>query len=112
MNQNKFDAIVIGSGISGGWATKELCDMIKSNWKWILILCITASMTAQNPHDFDKEIEKFNEISITEGTELTVFTGSSSIRLWENLKEDCNHTQLVNTGLLWLLYIPPPSPPP
>ena len=25
-NQNSFDAIVIGSGISGGWAAKELCD--------------------------------------------------------------------------------------
>lgn len=25
-NQNTFDAIVIGSGISGGWAAKELCD--------------------------------------------------------------------------------------
>jgi len=24
--QNTFDAIVIGSGISGGWAAKELCD--------------------------------------------------------------------------------------
>ena len=23
---NSFDAIVIGSGISGGWAAKELCD--------------------------------------------------------------------------------------
>ncbi len=23
---NNFDAIVIGSGISGGWAAKELCD--------------------------------------------------------------------------------------
>ena len=23
--QNTFDAIVIGSGISGGWAAKELC---------------------------------------------------------------------------------------
>ena len=23
---NKYDAIVIGSGISGGWAAKELCD--------------------------------------------------------------------------------------
>jgi len=23
---NTFDAIVIGSGISGGWAAKELCD--------------------------------------------------------------------------------------
>ncbi len=25
--ENTFDAIVIGSGISGGWAAKELCDM-------------------------------------------------------------------------------------
>ncbi|PWU00429.1 MAG: GMC family oxidoreductase [Bacteroidetes bacterium] len=25
--QNTFDAIVIGSGISGGWAAKELCDL-------------------------------------------------------------------------------------
>ena len=25
-SQNTFDAIVIGSGISGGWAAKELCD--------------------------------------------------------------------------------------
>ena len=23
---NNFDAIVIGSGISGGWAAKELCE--------------------------------------------------------------------------------------
>ena len=26
VEQNSFDAIVIGSGISGGWAAKELCD--------------------------------------------------------------------------------------
>jgi choline dehydrogenase-like flavoprotein len=26
VKQNSFDAIVIGSGISGGWAAKELCD--------------------------------------------------------------------------------------
>lgn len=26
IEKNTFDAIVIGSGISGGWATKELCD--------------------------------------------------------------------------------------
>src|SRR5690606_22355087 len=25
-SQNTFDAIVVGSGISGGWAAKELCD--------------------------------------------------------------------------------------
>ena len=26
VDQNTYDAIVIGSGISGGWAAKELCD--------------------------------------------------------------------------------------
>src|SRR5258708_14725858 len=26
VKQNKYDAIVIGSGISGGWATKELTE--------------------------------------------------------------------------------------
>ena len=25
-NQNQYDAIVVGSGISGGWAAKELCE--------------------------------------------------------------------------------------
>ncbi|MEQ8576015.1 MAG: NAD(P)-binding protein, partial [Fulvivirga sp.] len=24
--ENQFDAIVVGSGISGGWAAKELCE--------------------------------------------------------------------------------------
>jgi choline dehydrogenase-like flavoprotein len=24
--QNSYDAIVVGSGISGGWAAKELCE--------------------------------------------------------------------------------------
>ncbi|HRG80394.1 MAG TPA: FAD-binding protein, partial [Cyclobacteriaceae bacterium] len=24
--ENTFDAIVVGSGISGGWAAKELCE--------------------------------------------------------------------------------------
>src|SRR3954462_13700358 len=26
VQQNTYDAIVVGSGISGGWAAKELCD--------------------------------------------------------------------------------------
>jgi len=26
MDGNVFDAIVVGSGISGGWAAKELCE--------------------------------------------------------------------------------------
>ena len=26
LKQHQFDAIVVGSGISGGWAAKELCE--------------------------------------------------------------------------------------
>ena len=26
VSENTYDAIVIGSGISGGWAAKELCE--------------------------------------------------------------------------------------
>ena len=26
VSQNTYDAIVVGSGISGGWAAKELCE--------------------------------------------------------------------------------------
>ncbi len=26
LKQRQFDAIVVGSGISGGWAAKELCE--------------------------------------------------------------------------------------
>src|SRR5277367_3295693 len=26
LQQHQFDAIVVGSGISGGWAAKELCE--------------------------------------------------------------------------------------
>ncbi|HEX4851183.1 MAG TPA: FAD-dependent oxidoreductase, partial [Puia sp.] len=25
-NQTEFDAIIVGSGITGGWAAKELCE--------------------------------------------------------------------------------------
>ncbi|MEI8060386.1 MAG: NAD(P)-binding protein, partial [Ferruginibacter sp.] len=25
-SQNTYDAIIVGSGISGGWAAKELCE--------------------------------------------------------------------------------------
>lgn len=32
--QNTFDAIVIGSGMSGGWAAKELCEKGLRLWFW------------------------------------------------------------------------------
>jgi choline dehydrogenase-like flavoprotein len=31
-NKMTYDAIVIGSGISGGWAAKELCEKGLKTW--------------------------------------------------------------------------------
>lgn len=44
--QNTFDAIVIGSGISGGWAAKELCEKGLK----VLMLERGASITSQLPY--------------------------------------------------------------
>jgi len=54
--------------------------------------------TTHDPHRFDSEIKKIATLPIPEGEGLTVFTGSSSIRLWEDIKKDCNGYPLVNTG--------------
>ncbi len=51
-----------------------------------------------DPHRFDQEIKRFAKMVIPEGEGVVVFTGSSSIRMWNNLAEDCSGMQLVNTG--------------
>lgn len=53
---------------------------------------------AQNPNTFDQEIAKFSELSIPKNEEITVFTGSSSIRFWKDLAIDCNSSYTINTG--------------
>lgn len=64
----------------------------------IFTFLLTAGTSAQDPHRFDEAIEKFAELAFPEGTELSVFTGSSSIRFWEDLEMDCEGAQVVNTG--------------
>lgn len=41
--QNTFDAIIVGSGISGGWAAKELCE------KGLKVLLLERGKTVQHP---------------------------------------------------------------
>jgi len=41
--QNTFDAIVVGSGISGGWAAKELCE------KGLRVLLLERGRTVEHP---------------------------------------------------------------
>src|SRR6267154_1506911 len=42
--QNTYDAILVGSGISGGWATKELCE------KGLKVLLLERGKNVQHPN--------------------------------------------------------------
>ncbi len=71
----------------------------------ILILYILLStifwscrFNSVDPHRFDGAIKKIATLPIPEGEGLTVFTGSSSIRMWEGIEKDCSGVPVVNTG--------------
>jgi hypothetical protein len=64
----------------------------------ILILASIYRLSAQDPHRFDEEIQKFASIEIPTGQETALFTGSSSIRFWKDLASDCSQFYTINTG--------------
>ena len=70
--------------------------------KLLLLLFLTGGtlivVYAQDPHRFDKEIDSLKQLPIPKAENLAVFTGSSSIRLWEGLADDCRQYTAVNTG--------------
>ena len=67
---------------------------------FILFFLIIGSnhLIAQDPCRFEKEINSFNELSVAENGKTVIFTGSSSVRLWEDLDKDCSEMQVINTG--------------
>ena len=56
MADNTYDAIVIGSGIAGGWAAKRIC---KPSAALVLSGTISPSLTAADTHAGAK---KFSEL--------------------------------------------------
>lgn len=70
--------------------------------KLLFILLITKvsckPISVPDPHRFDEDIAAFNELRIPESDQLSVFTGSSSIRFWETLDSDCSNMRVLNTG--------------
>ena len=44
--QNTYDAIIVGSGISGGWAAKELCE------KGLKVLLLERGRNVSHPGDY------------------------------------------------------------
>jgi lysophospholipase L1-like esterase len=66
------------------------------NQRFILfLLLLPALVGAQDPKRFEEEIRNFENGKTKYDV---VFTGSSSIRLWESLENDFQHANLVNTG--------------
>lgn len=66
----------------------------------LTVLTLSASI-AQDPARFEKdvlELELKYDSLWNRSREAIVFTGSSSIRLWENLQEKFPEHQIINTG--------------
>ena len=64
-------------------------------------ICFFTNLSAQDSEDYTEEVEKIQikYDSVWDSSKDTyVFTGSSSIRLWENLEEYFPEHQIVNTG--------------
>ncbi|NNE03347.1 MAG: G-D-S-L family lipolytic protein [Eudoraea sp.] len=68
---------------------------------FLLLGMISLCMAAQDPARFEDEvlgIEQRYDTIWDSSTETVVFTGSSSIRLWEDLEELFPDHQIINTG--------------
>lgn len=64
-----------------------------------LITCFTLQGNAQDPTRFEQEIRDYLEESpIKHDSNLIVFTGSSSIRFWTDLKDAFPNHNVVNRG--------------
>ncbi len=59
--QNTYDAIIVGSGISGGWAAKELCE------KGLKVLLLERGRNVQHP---DYPTATLSPLGISEPVEL------------------------------------------
>ena len=69
--------------------------------KHLILIFLSFSMLltyAQDPHRFDKEIDSLKQLPIPNTENLAVFTGSSSVRLWKGIANDCQQYTVVNTG--------------
>lgn len=67
---------------------------------FLAILSFTLIIHAQDPRRFQKEIDTidFKNIKKANSHELIIFTGSSSIRRWENIPEYFPGKNIINTG--------------
>lgn len=64
----------------------------------ICLLIFLSAAYGQDPLRFKSDIAKFENIQFSENIDISVFTGSSSIRFWDDLALDCNQMNTINTG--------------
>jgi len=66
---------------------------------FIISLCLIAAQSSQDPNRFRQEVDKLIATNQSVSREkLIMFTGSSSIKMWNNLKESFPKHNVVNMG--------------
>lgn len=81
----------------------EVIIQYNDNTMKILILClgllISVSLSAQNPERFGKEVQELIAAdSSINRTDIILFTGSSSIRLWKDIASSFPEHNVLNRG--------------
>ena len=80
VKQNSYDAIVIGSGISGGWAAKELCE------KGLKVLMLERGRMVQHVKDYPTALKEtwefphYNQLTTDEKEKFPIQTRHFSFR--------------------------------
>jgi len=98
MADNKFDAIVVGSGISGGWAAKELCE------KGLKVLMLERGGPHEHIKDYKTaqknpwELEHRGRTTIEQKKKYPVIhrgwaASEAVMDAWAN-EEDCPYTEI------------------
>jgi len=66
----------------------------------ILVIVYFQILSAQDPARFKKEIDSLKQLVVERkpDTKLILFTGSSSIRMWNNIQEYFLNKVIINTG--------------
>lgn len=73
---------------------------LKLTFVFILCLCISTSIKAQDPSRFQAEVDELvqKEFPLDETKKTVVFTGSSSMRMWTDIGEVFPRVNAINTG--------------
>ena len=64
---------------------------------FIAIISFSAA-TAQDPTRFQNEVDKYNKMEVENTSDIILFTGSSSIRIWENIDAISKKHNILNRG--------------